>query len=325
MSRTLVLAAGLMSMVLPLTGCSKHEDVWSFAPPGQKRILASFPPLYCFAANVAGDKAAVQSLLSQVGPHEYETTPTDALKVRKAHLFLLNGLELDTFAVKLVVASGNKNVAILKIGDRLGEEHHDLLLHMDEAGHQHAPGEHHHHHGEHDPHIWLSPSRAKVMVELIRDRLDKLDPANGDAYKKNAAAYTQELDDLLAYGKDLLKDKKSKAIVTTHDSLSYFADDFGLQIVGYIQPRAGQEADAAKLAALKKLCKEKNVGVITVEPQYSRGTADTLRNALKGQGIDVAVVEVDPLETAPGGARPDPAFYVQTMRKNLETLAKALP
>src|SRR5260221_593638 len=97
----LVLIAALAgSMALGLPGCGQADDPWASVPGGDPRVLTSFPPLYCFAKNVAGDEVAVLSLLTTVGPHDHKPTNQDALAVRKARLYFANGLGLDTSLIK---------------------------------------------------------------------------------------------------------------------------------------------------------------------------------------------------------------------------------
>ncbi len=311
--------------VLPLlaTGCGQAENPWAKVEGGPPYVLTSFPPLYCFAKNVAGPDAGVLCLMTPTGPPNYPTTPFDPAKVRRANLFLVNGLGLDEFVTKLAGDSGQ--VEIYKVGDQIP---HQQLIHADaeesEQMHKDKDGKAcKHEHGEHDPHVWLGLPQAISMVEKIRDKLQAVDPAHKEGYAQRAEAYLAELKKLHEYGKEKFKDKKNRALVTTHDSLRYFADAFELEIEGSIQ-QAGQEADAVKLARLAQLCKDKKVSVIVVEPQYRKGPAVTLQKNLATQGVMVEVAEVDPLETAPADPQPDPAYYVQQMRRNIDNLAKAL-
>ena len=112
-----------------------------------------------------------------------------------------------------------------------------------------------------------------------------------------------------------------------HESLGYLAKSFGLDLVDSIQPQPGVEADAKQLSRLADACKMRGVSVIAVEPQYRRGQADTLAKALKERGLEVQVVEVDPMETAmPGpGGNPSRDLYLDRMRKNIDALADAFP
>ncbi len=311
----------LTAIVLIFSGvsCRHAEDVWPNT--GKKRVLTSFPPIYCFTKNVAGENADVRCMLTLQGPHDFQPTSSDVELARRADLIFINGLGLDEWVSKLL--KGRKG-NIIELGEAIPDKQ---LRHLTEKD-SHAHDGHDHKHGEHDPHVWLGPPEAKIMVTAIAEHLAKLDPPNHKNYEERAAAYNKELDALLAYGKESLMDKKSRSIVATHDSLHYFAAAFGLKLVGFIQPKAGSEADAAKLEELVKLCKEQDVHVIAVEPQFAKGPAETLKRELANKGIHVELVEVDPLETAPaaaGKSDPDPAYYMQKMKSNIENLAKALP
>lgn len=319
----MVMAAGLAGTGM-FVGCGKHPDPWEHAKAGQKRVLAVTPALYCFTSNVAGDKAAVQCLLSDRGPHDYEPNAGDAIKARKADLFLANGLELDNFVAKVAITSGNKNLQIYKVAEEL--DHIDLL----HPAHDHAEGHDHHghDHGDHDPHVWLSPDRAKKISQIIADKLSALDPANKKEYQNNAATYGKELDALAEEGKAAFKEKKAaknNKIVTMHDSMGYFADAFGIDVVATIHPKPGLEAELSRIKDIAKICRENKVAVICVEPQFSRGSAETLQKNLQTQGVEVKIVEFDPLETVAVGDTLDRGYYVRRMRQNIKNLSEALP
>ncbi len=239
---------------------------------------------------------------------------------QKADLILINGLGLDEW-VKTKLLKG-KNIEIVEVGEELPAT---LLIHSAEEAKDDGHG---HKHGEHDPHVWLGPLQAKAMVATIEIKLGELDPKNKKNYADRAEAYGKELAKLHEYGKAQFANKKSRNIIATHDSLQYFSRAFGLKVVGTMQPRAGIEADSKALTGLVEICKKEGVTVIAVEPQYSKGPALTLQTQLGKRGVEVQVVEVDPLETAPAAAdsaNPKADFYMEQMYRNIDNLAKALP
>lgn len=311
----------LASALLP--GCGASHDPWEDAKPGQKKILAVTPALYCITKNVAGDHVAVACLLSDRGPHDYEPVPNDAARARKADLFLANGLDLDDFVAKIALASGNKKLEIWKIGDELlGRKYHKYLRHT----HEHEEGEDHagHVHGDHDPHVWLAPELAGLLSDLVAAKLSKLDPAHKGDYTENQKKFKAEMDALMAEGKAAFAGKKNKKIVSNHDSMGYFADAFGIDVVDTIQIKPGLEMEPGRLQKLVKKCKEHNVRVLCIEPQFPRASAELLQSELKTKGVTVAIVEFDPLETVAAGETLDAGFYTRRMRKNIQTLAEAL-
>jgi zinc transport system substrate-binding protein len=331
--RTCVVASIALASLLWASGCGAPRSDWENVPGGPKHVLVSFPPLYCFAKSVAGPDAKVLSLLTTVGPHDYQPTAADALKVRRADLFFINGLGLDEFVSKLVNSSGNRGLSVVEVGEAIPEKQ---LLKIDEDehdhghGHDHKAGDSHDHHGEHDPHVWLGLPEAVIMVNCIRDNLCRIDPDHTEGYTQRAATYVKELEDLKKYGEKELGSKKNPRFIATHDSLRYFARSFDikpkLEIVGNIQVRAGIGVDAAQLKSLAKLAKEHDVRVIAVEPQYvqAQTEADALKREMGAQGAEVRIIEIDPLETVPKVEDLDAGTYIRKMKANIDALAKAL-
>jgi ABC-type Zn uptake system ZnuABC Zn-binding protein ZnuA len=320
----LALTAGLIG------GCGRPEPVWSSKP--DLKVMVSFPPLYCFTANVAGEHAQVQTLLDATSIHDYEPKPQQAIALHEANLFLINGLGLDEdFATVLANSANNLNLKVVEVGedDRLKPLLRKMAEHdeHEEKGGKEHKHVHAHKHGENDPHIWLGIPEAIVMVEVIRDKLSEADKAQAEAYKENAKAYIEKLQALQKEGEAAFKNKKNKKLISFHDSLGYFARAFGLNIVKTIQPVAGEEdTSGARLADLVKLCTKENIKVIAVEPnQIGNSSANALLKELQAKGNkDVQIVEVDMLESVPR-ADLTKDYYVDKMRQNIEKLAKALP
>jgi zinc transport system substrate-binding protein len=305
--------------VVPIVGCGGGDEGTQWPDQPGPKVVASFPPIYCFALNVAGDHAAVKTAMTSQGPHHFDPKYSEAKLVRKADLFLVNGLGLDEEAAKKMQGlSGNRNLKLVNLGERFGEKE------LEEGGEcEHEDG-HAHHHAV-DPHVWLGVGYAKKQVEGIRDALKEADPAHAADYDARTAEYLKRLDMLKAHGDEVLKGKKNRRIVTFHGSLTYFAKTFDLSIEDVIQKTPGKEPSAEALKKLVRSCKTNNVRVIAVEPQYSgHGSAARLLDELKRAGVeDPVLVELDPLETAQESDL-NAGWYEEKMRKNLEALAGAL-
>jgi ABC-type Zn uptake system ZnuABC Zn-binding protein ZnuA len=308
----------LIAGVLPFlgTGCGGSDSAWADRP-GPK-VVVSFAPLYCFAANVAGESAQVQSIMTTSGPHDFNPTDTEARLLRKADLLFINGIGLDeNLANTLKAGSSNRNLNVVELGERIPAE--NLLA--GSGDHDHGDAHHHEHGDGHDPHVWLSPSLAAVMVDGIRDELKKVDPAHAAGYDQRAAEYAARLRQLQADGKAMLAGKTDRKLVTFHESLAYFARDFDLKIEGVVEKKPGVEPNSDETSALIKLCVEKHVRLIAVEPQYGTNTsAKTILDELRKKGIaDAELVEIDPLETVVPAAL-TPSWYEERMRANLAAL-----
>jgi ABC-type Zn uptake system ZnuABC Zn-binding protein ZnuA len=289
-------------------------------------------PLYCLAANVAGEDAAVMCLLKATGPHDYQPTSQDLIKVRDADLFFTIGLDLDEhISEPMAENSGNKNLKVVELGlgldnrIRSGHQGHD---HDGDGGTCSVCG---HHHGEYDPHVWLGIPECIRMTELIRDQLCAFDPANAVGYKQRAADYVQRLERLRDEGRELLKSipVEKRKLIVFHDALAYFARTFDIEVAGSIGIRPGVPPDGPRLSRLVRLCETREVRVVAMEPQYPRDAAERLIEEVTKRGVEgMKLILFDPLETATASdfsAEHDHGrdFYERRMRENLRRLAEA--
>lgn len=324
------LCVAALGLAAAVSGCTRSTPVWNNRG-GPPRVVVTIPALDNFVRNVGRDHVAVVCLCTVQGPHQYQYNTQDAMLLREADLFFAVGLSLDDkFADPIQIESHNAHLQYVKLGDRLPKK---LLLatreeheHGKEEEHEHG---HEHEHGEHDPHVWLGIAQAKAMVEIIRDELKKTDPKNEADYDANAASYLDKLDKLHAYGKKKLQDKKNRKLISFHESLGYFANTFDVNIVDVIEMIPGTEAGNPHMVKLAKKCKEENIHVIAVEPQYPQESSAKI---LKDQKQDIQFVVVDPLETVDKKDLKDDSkelkdrdWYEKKMRQNLDNLAKALP
>jgi zinc transport system substrate-binding protein len=308
-----LLAAGLV-------GCTTaSSDGWPDAP-GPK-VVTSFAPIECFARNVAGGDAVVRSIMSTQGPHHFDPSPSDARALTRADRFFINGLGLDDgMSKRLMAGSGKTNAKLVPLATRLDES----TLLVGGCNHDHGHGHQHHDHGF-DPHVWLGMPHAEKMVGFIRDELKLADPPHAAEYDRRAAEYVARLNKLKDDGVAMFQGKKDKQFVVFHESLNYFAKTYGLTVAGVVQETPGHEPTPKQLDELVKLCVEKKVRVIAVEPQYSSKTAaERIVAELKRKGVeDPVLVTIDPLETCPP-ADMSAEWYEAKMRQNLTALAGAL-
>ena len=322
--KALVVGAAVAAVPLLIYGCKSGSDTprasaWP-DKPGPK-VLVSFAPLYCFAANVAGDDAVVKNVMTSTGPHDFNPTEDDVKVVSRADLFFVVGLGLDEKkAETMKTGSGNNRLKIIELGEKLDKKYlcEGFCTHADHGADHHHPT---------DPHVWLSPDHAIMLTNYIRDELKEADPAHAAGYDARAAAYTAKLAKLKADGLALLKDKQDRRLVSFHDALAYFEEAFKLDVRGVLTKNPGQEPGAKELKELIAICNKPGapVRVIATEPQYSSSSSgEALRKELVAKGVaDPVLVEFDTLETVkPEDLTPD--WYERKMRANLDALAKAM-
>jgi zinc/manganese transport system substrate-binding protein len=238
--RTFALAgvAGLLAVV---TGCGSGDGGSS----SRLDVVATTTQIGDFARQVGGMDVEVHQLLQpNTDPHDYEPRPADIVKTGGADVVLENGDELDHWMGKVVSEAGGHPDVIV-----LGEH-----VPVKRAGENSGPEA-----SRYDPHWWHDPRNAIAAVEQIRDAFVRLGREHADAYRSNADRYVKRLRALdrgIAACMARVPVAQRK-LVTDHDAFGYFAERYGITVVGAVIPSQTTEAqpsarDTARLIALIK-------------------------------------------------------------------------
>ncbi len=208
-------------------------------------------------------------------------------------------------------------VAEVEAGAMAAEEAIEELERLAEEG----EGEHEGHgHGLHDPHFWFDPLKVKTAVEDIAARLSVLAPESGDTFRANASAYGEQLDDLHAWTMeqtDLVPNDR-KLLVTSHDSLGYFASLYGFEVVGVVLGVGTEVEPSAKdLAELIHEVEEYGVPAVFGETTVSERLA-------KAVATEAGVELVRLYSGSLGPEDSDAATYIEMVRTNVERIVAAL-
>jgi ABC-type Zn uptake system ZnuABC Zn-binding protein ZnuA len=274
--------------------------------PGRTvNVVATTTIIADFVRVVGGDRVTVVELVKPgVDPHEYEPTPQDVQRLAQADLIVINGVGLEAFLGKLLEQSGgNKPVAVLSRGVKIRKGSGD----NEKGG---------------DPHIWLNPLNAKIMVDNLADALSKVDPAGADIYRANADAYKQQLDALDKSIEEQISTipKDRRKMVTNHDAFGYYIDRYGLTFVGSVIPslETNAQPSAQQVAEMVKKIKQQKVPAIFTE--------STLNPKLEEQiAQDAGVKVVASLYADSLGPPGSPAAtYLGMMQANTAAIVDAL-
>ena len=166
-----------------------------------------------------------------------------------------------------------------------------------------------------NPHLWVSISNYIKQVENLADGLAADDPAHADAYRENAAVYIEKLSSLRSRMHETIDPLPNRDIVTLHEAFPYFAEEFGLTIVGTVQREPDSQPSARELADTIRLIRSTGVKAVFAEPQYDASAAQIL-----SQESGAAFYTLDPGATGPD----DPDAYLDAMEQNRVVLQKAL-
>ena len=165
------------------------------------------------------------------------------------------------------------------------EDDHDDHGHDDHEGHAH---------GEFDPHIWLDPINAKVMLNEMAEHLIENDPKNEAKYKSNLAKALQEIDKLtIGVMTDL---SNSVSSIVFHDAYQYFEERFNVKVLGAFTVNTDVMPGAEQLAEIREIIEHDKVACVFSEPQFN---PDIINAVAKDMKIKTGVL--DPL-----GATLDP-------------------
>lgn len=293
----------LLGLVLFLTACQSQ---------GSKKdlqLVTSFYPIYEFTKKIVGDEADVQLLVSAgTEVHGYEPSAKDISRLQEASSFLYLDPNMEMWVPDL------EKTGVLE-ADRTIQASKDLiLLPGQETDHDHDHGAEDHEHTL-DPHLWLSPYRAKLLVASLRDQLMERYPDQAASFEKNAAAYLKELEQLDKTYQEKLAVYQGYTFLTQHTAFNYLAFDYQLQQESIVGLSTEEEASLKRIQELTDQVKEAGIKRIYVESTSSNKLAQTLASE-----AGVAVGQLHTLEGVPQKELDQGASYISLMEENLEQL-----
>lgn len=255
-------------------------------------VAVSIVPQSTFVKEVAGELVDVVTMIPPgSSPETYSATPNQLKNFSKASIYFTIGVPSEEASILPKAKDFNPNLKVVDLAGYVSEVYPDLEI---------SPG-------ERDPHIWLSPKRVKVMIDVISEELSKLDPENKDTYSKNAQRYKDQLDQLDAKIKDSLKDLKIRTFIAYHPAFGYFADDYDLEMIALEEE--GKEASPQTFESIVDLAKEEGIKVIFYQAEVDSRQAETFANEIGGKTEQIA-----PL--APN--------YVENLEKIAKTFAEVM-
>lgn len=300
-----VLGVGAYFLFSPKTA-PFPEDV----TPEKLVVAASIVPLADIVRQVGGDNVEVITILSAgVSEHTYEPTPEAVRSVQNAKLFLKIGYGLDDWTDKIAQSVSEslpvKNVAagitLRKSAEEFEEDEEKGVGFPEDEGL--------------DPHYFLQLENGARIAKTVADFLSETDRAKAALYQMNADRYAKELRDEGARLQQQFSALLNKKIVTFHDAWFYFADHYGLEVVGTFEPFPGKEPTPQYLADFIKQVREDEIKVLFTEPQFSSVAISQVASDL-----GIRLETLDPI----GGTTPQTQTYLDLIRTNAATILTAL-
>ncbi len=291
---------GLFASAVFLAACASQAPTSS----GKLNVVATNSILGDVVKHIGGELVNLTTLIPpKTDPHSFEPAPQDAARVAEADVIFVNGLNLEEFMQSLL-SNAESHGMVITVSDGIqtiaGEEEEFA---------------------DADPHVWMNPMNVKIWADNIAEALAAADPANADVYRANAGAYKIQLDELDTWAKEQIGQipAEQRLLLTDHDALGYFLDQYGFQFVGAVIPSTStsSEPSAGELADLEQAIQQYGVKAIfvgiSVNPALAeRVAADT--------GVRLIPIYTEALSDASGPA----ATYLDMMRYDVEAIVAAL-
>ena len=319
MRKTNNLVSAFVSLIV-LASCSSASDPTStnesIIETTSDSVVAELPVIAVtysvigdIVSQLVGDRANVKVVVPDgQDPHEFQPSAKDIEIVNNAALVVSNGLEFEEGLEEVLESITDSGGNIFMVGEHITvRKIEDGGEHGGEVGNDHGDK-----HAGGDPHLWLSPA---TLLEMLPALTSALSEATGADLSAEATILTKKLQDLDQEVELMINSLGECNLVSGHDELGYFADQYGCKVIGAIIPSltTTSEATAGELADLKKMIQQYKVPAIFTGLGTSQDVADQLASELGVKAVTLSTHYLD-------GA----ANYQEFILKMVNQIAEAL-
>ncbi len=268
----------LMLIPLLIFGISCNNNKTGQVDSG-KSVLVSIQPYAFFVESIAGKNLETHVLIPPgTTPHVYDPTPRQMADISRMDMYFYNGdLSFEQSWIDKV-KSNYPDLQLVKLNQGIA------LLHGHECNN---PDHHHHDHGV-DPHTWLSPENGLIIAKQIFEALKNKYPESAELFEKNYQNLVQEIIRLDKTIEEKLSNISSNKFMIFHPSLSYLANDYGLEQIAI--EFEGKEPSPSQLRSSIDLAKQEGVSCILVQKEFDMENARIIADEIDGE-----IVQIDPL------------------------------
>ncbi len=237
-------------------------------------VVTATTDLAALAQEVGGDRVSVESIAKGYqDPHFVEAKPSFLLKLRQADVLITVGLQLEIgWLPPLITQCGNGRIQMGAPGYFDASQFAEILdiptgTVTRAEGDVHPLG---------NPHYWLDPNNGRRVARGIMEKFSEMDAADASYFQQRYSDFDKRLADAQKRWEAAMKPYRGRKVVTYHRSLPNFAHYFGLNVVGYIEPRPGIPPTPSHTIELIGMMRRDNVKIIMVEPYFDMKTPDSI-------------------------------------------------
>ena len=281
---------------------------------GKPQVASLSSVLTDTVRKIAGDKVEIIEIVKPgMDPHVFDPAPGDIKRISRSSIIFASGLGFEGYLQKLQDAAG-RQVRFVIVGDSVKPL---ILERVESDAHGHSHG-HSGSAGIPDPHWWHSISNMKIAGRIVRDALSDLLPAEKQTFHENTKVYLRRLDELSQWARREIArlPARSRILVTSHESLGYFARDYEFKIYPVQGISTLDQPSSQKVRALIEDIKRTGVKAVFAD---NIENPKVLTELTRETGVEIGgVLYSDSL----GEHEAD--TYESMMRHNIETIVKAL-
>lgn len=278
---------------------------------GKLKVVSTVSPITSIVENIGGARIELEGVVPEgVNSHTFAPAPSVAKLLSEADLIVLNGLFLEQPTLEMAQANKKSDAVIMSLGDlAVSPEEWRFDFSFPESG------------GHPNPHLWTDPLLALEYAELTAEQLAELDPDNADYYLDNLDMFR---DRIMALHEDVTAavatvPPANRKLLTYHDSWAYFAERYGMEVIGAVQPSDFSEPSVREVVGLISQIRELNIPAVFGSEVFPSDVLETIAGEAGAQFIDD--LADDDLPGEPGDPRHS---YLGLMLQNMEIMVPAL-
>jgi zinc/manganese transport system substrate-binding protein len=246
-------------------------------------IMTATTDMAALTQEVGGDKVNVEALAKGYqDPHFVEAKPSFLLKLRQADLLIVVGLQLEIgWLPPLITQSGNPRIQVGSAG-YLDASQFAEILEIPQGVVTRAEGDVH---PLGNPHYWLDPDNGRRIARGISTKLGEMDPGDNAYFQQRFQDFDKRLSAAEQKWDQEMQPYRNRKVVTYHRSFPNFAKHFGMDVIGYVEPRPGIPPTPSHTIELIQQMKRENCKVILVEPYFDLKTPQSIARGTGGQVV----------------------------------------
>lgn len=247
---------------------------------GKINVVTATQDLAALATEVGGDHISVEAIAKGYqDPHFVEPKPSFLLKLQRADLLAVVGLQLEIgWLPPLITQSGNSKI---QVGARgyLDMSQFCQILEIPTGQVTRAEGDVH---PLGNPHYWLDPENGKRIAKAFQDKFSEMRPSEAAYFAQRYADFDKRLTEAEKRWEAAMAPYRGRKVITYHRSLPNFCERFGLVVVDYIEPRPGIPPTPAHTLEVINTMKRGGIKLILVEPYFDLRTPNSIAQATSG-------------------------------------------